>query len=73
MLRRTLDWKLWMSLMLAGLAELHNSTPYVHVGVQMALYIFILLIMDSFDEQFYLLKKEKDILFSTRVIIFLYY
>jgi hypothetical protein len=25
--RRTLDWKLWMRWMLAGLAEPHRSTP----------------------------------------------
>ena len=35
---------------LAGLAEPHNSTPYVHVGLRMALLIVILLLMDRFDE-----------------------
>ena len=50
MVRRTLDWKLWMCWMLAGLAEPHNSTSYAQAGLRMALYILILFSRGSFDE-----------------------
>ena len=47
MVRRALNWKFWMSWMLASLAEPHNSTPH-----RFEYGIFILFLKESFNKPF---------------------
>jgi hypothetical protein len=48
-IRRILDWLLWIIDVLDLLAQPHNSRPYVEIGMIMALYIRILFSTASFD------------------------
>ena len=53
---------------LVSLAEPHNSTPYVHIGLRMVLYIFTLCLMGSFDEPLISRRRSPNFLLSSTLL-----